>query len=289
AMAPGFYGHLFQLFLEEFFGVPYDSGAKSEGCAVTPFYRELPALDEVWIRQQGYEKVFVDEFEGDSLNLDVWEHRATGGRRSGYNATSQVEVSDGKLTLTGEYLTDGEYGEGWYAGMIALKKWYRYGYFKAVIRCSECTGVNSDFWSAFWIQAPSPYDPAQSQGGIGPGGSEIDIMECWGGDFFSVTVWVSGYEGNDGLDSDSTNVLHTGNNYGEEYHSFELLWDEEYYRYYLDGQLTYISKFGYGTSSVEEQVILSIELPPQISIRQDTVRKMTVESVEIWQKPAAEE
>ncbi len=72
AMAPGFYGHLFQLFLEEFFGVPYDSGAKSEGCAVTPFYRELPALDEAWLRQQGYEKVFVDEFEGDSLNQDNW-------------------------------------------------------------------------------------------------------------------------------------------------------------------------------------------------------------------------
>ncbi|MBQ4290122.1 MAG: family 16 glycosylhydrolase, partial [Clostridia bacterium] len=288
AMAPGFYGHLFQLFLEEFFGVPYDSGAKSEGCAVTPFYRELPALDEAWLRQQGYEKVFVDEFEGDSLNQDNWSV-ISGAIRAGYTSGEQIRVADGKLTLTGEYRTDGEYGEAWYGADIRSNTRYCYGYYKAIIKCNECAGIGQDFWSAFWIQAPSPYNPEQSQGGIGPGGSEIDIMECWGSDFFSVTVWVSGYEGNTGLDCDSTNVLHTGNNYGEEYHSFELLWDEEYYRYYLDGQLTYISNFGYGTSHVEEEVRFSLCVPGNFVIRPGTVREMTVESVEIWQKPNAQE
>ncbi|MBO4797848.1 MAG: family 16 glycosylhydrolase, partial [Candidatus Methanomethylophilaceae archaeon] len=267
----------------------YGSGERSAGCAVTECYRELPSLSEAWLKQQGYEKVFVDEFDGDALNLDVWDYRANGARRGGYNAASQVSVEDGNLVLTGEYRTDGEYGEGWYGGMIALKKWYSRGYFKAVMRCSEAGGDCQDFWSAFWIQAPDPYNPEASQGGIGPGGSEIDIVECWRNDFFSVTVWVSGYEGNTGLDSDQAPVLFNGNNYAEEYHSFELLWDEEYYRFFLDGELTYITKFGYGTSSAVEQVILSLEIPGSLSIQPGTVREMKVESLEIWQKPNAQE
>ena len=256
---------------------------------MTECYRELPNFNEAWLRQQGYENVFTDGFDGDSLNLDVWEYRANGARRSGYNAPSQISVKNGNLVLTGEYLTDGEYGEGWYAGMIALKQWYRYGYYKAEIRCNENLRKNADFWSAFWIQASSPYDPAQSQGGIGPGGSELDIMENWGPDAVSCTIWVSGYEGNEGLDSDSFEVRYMGNDYSQEFHTFALLWDEDYYHFYVDDILVGYTSFGYGTSHVEEQVILSLELPAGFSVDPGTVREMLVNSIEIWQKPAAEE
>ena len=287
--SPMLYCHMWQLFLEEFFGVPYGSGEQSGGCALTECYRELPGLDEAWLKQQGYEIVFTDEFDGDALNLDVWDYRASGSRRNGFNAASQVSVKDGNLVLTGEYRTDGEYGEGWYGGMIALKKWYSRGYFKAVIRCSECIGTGSDFWSAFWVQGSDPYNPESCQGGIGPGGCEIDVLECWGGDVATSTVYVSGYEGNTDLDSDSTCFVHTGNNYAEEYHSFELIWDEDSYRFFVDGQLSFITTIGYGTSSAVEQVILSLEIPSSFSIQPGTVREMKVESLEIWQKPDAQE
>ena len=67
----------------------------------------------------GYSLVFCDEFEGSELDTDVWYHRGVGSRRVGYNAESQVRVEDGKLILRGEYLTDGEYGEGWYTAALA--------------------------------------------------------------------------------------------------------------------------------------------------------------------------
>ena len=78
----------------------------------------------------GYSLVFEDEFEGDSLNTDVWDYRGSGPRRGGFNAASQVEVKDGTMIMTGEYLTDGTYGEGWYTGMIKLKERYCKGYFE---------------------------------------------------------------------------------------------------------------------------------------------------------------
>ena len=73
----------------------------------------------------GYNVVVYDEFEGDSLNTDLWEYRGNGARRGGFNASGQVEVRDGNLVIAGEYLTDGEYGEGWYTAAIKLRERYK--------------------------------------------------------------------------------------------------------------------------------------------------------------------
>ena len=287
--SPMLYRHMWQLFLEEFFGVPYGSGEQSGGCAVTECYREMPNISEALLKQQGYEIVFADEFEGDSLNLNVWESCSSGPRRGGFNSISQVKVKDGKMIISGEYLENGEFGPGWYACMVALKQTYARGYFKAVIKCAERLRRSGHFWSAFWIEGPSPYNAEQSQGGIGEGGAEIDIMEHWGQDLFSCTVWVAGYKGNEGLDKDVFEVFDTGNDYMQEYHTFALIWDEISYKFYLDDVLVAYTDFGHGTSHVEEQVILSLEIPGEMDIQPGTVREMLVESVEIWQKPAAEE
>ena len=45
----------------------------------------------------GYSLVFFDDFDGDTLNTDVWKHRGVGARRCGFNAESQAEVRDGNL------------------------------------------------------------------------------------------------------------------------------------------------------------------------------------------------
>ena len=36
----------------------------------------------------GYEEVFCDEFNGDTLDTDAWQYRASGARRNGFNAPS---------------------------------------------------------------------------------------------------------------------------------------------------------------------------------------------------------
>ena len=82
----------------------------------------------------GYEIVFEDEFDGSELNTDVWEYRSSGERRGGFNAPSQVKLENGNMIMTGEYLKDGEFGEGWYTGMIKIKERYCKGYFDKLRR-----------------------------------------------------------------------------------------------------------------------------------------------------------
>ncbi|MBO4798143.1 MAG: hypothetical protein J5494_05160, partial [Candidatus Methanomethylophilaceae archaeon] len=141
AVSPLVYSFLWERFLEEFFGVAPGSGEQSAGCTVTECYRELPAFDASRLESEGYSLVLDEPFDGESLNFDIWEYRANGARRAGYNAASQVSVADGNLILTGEYRTEGEYGEGWYGGMIALKQWYTRGYFEARIIASYNVGI----------------------------------------------------------------------------------------------------------------------------------------------------
>ena len=274
---------LFEQFLEEFFGVTPGSGDASAGCAIGECYREIPLFSDSELEKRGYTCTLDETFDGDSLNLDVWNCRANGPHRDGYNSTSQIAVRDGKLVLTGEYLTDGEFGEGWYAGQISLKQRYCRGYFEASIKVSY-REMRNDFGSAFWIQGPAPYTGELSQGGAGEGGAEIDIMENWAPDYVSGTIWISGYEGRDGLSGQGFTVYSLRCDYTEDFHTFALLWDEDWYEFYVDGLMVQRTDFGYGTSPVEEEVILSLELNENFLIEPGIVRVMEVDRMRVWQK-----
>ncbi len=236
----------------------------------------------------GYDLVFEDEFFGDSLNTDVWQYRASGERRGGFNAESQVRVENGNMIMTGEYLTDGAYGEGWYTGMIKLKERYCKGYFE--IRCI----VNSDpgFWSAFWLQADAPYTASVSKGGVG--GAEIDIFESmsWdatvGSNSVSHNIHCAGVDGaEEGYQS-----LNLGTFYGdkiyEKYNTYGLEWTDDEYIFYINGVETRRSSFGNGVSEVPEDVIVSLEIPSLDKLEKldkDTHKaEFIVDYVRIYQK-----
>lgn len=236
----------------------------------------------------GYTLVFEDEFEGDSLNTDVWEYRGSGPRRGGFNAESQVEIKDGKMIMTGEYLTDGIYGEGWYTGMIKLKERYCRGYFE--IRCI----VNDDpgFWSAFWLQADAPYTASVSKGGVG--GAEIDIMESLDTseprDHNAViqTIHCAGVGGvQEDFQSERLGAFY-GNNIYEEYNTYGLEWTEDEYIFYINGVETRRSSFGDGVSQVMEDVIVSLEIPGEDKLsgldKESYKTEYIVDYVRIYQK-----
>lgn len=221
----------------------------------------------------GYTLVFEDEFNGDSLDTDVWEYRGSGPRRGGFNASSQVRVEDGNMIMTGDYLEDGMYGEGWYTGMIKLKKQYCKGYFE--IRCI----VNSEpaFWSAFWLQANHPYEAEYSKGGVG--GAEIDIFESLNGDdpiaYNSVShnIHCAGVDGEqEGFQSMNLGSFY-GKNIQQEYNTYGLEWTDDEYIFYINGVETRRSSFGNGVSQVPEDVIVSLEIPGEEEL--DTLDKET--------------
>ncbi len=209
----------------------------------------------------GYELVFEDEFEGNTLNTDVWQYRGSGPRRGGFNAESQVKVEDGNMIITGDYQTDGTYGEGWYTGMIKLKERYCKGYFEIRCKCNAGGG----YWSAFWIQADSPYTASVSKGGVG--GAEIDIFESmsWdsvlGKNSVAQTIHCAGVDGvQEGFQSMRLGDF-KGNDIYNEYNTYGLEWTDDEYIFYVNGVETVRSSFGNGVSEVMEDVIVSLEIP----------------------------
>lgn len=207
----------------------------------------------------GYEIVFEDEFDGTEIDLDTWQYWGTGAERGGYcYAPSQTKVENGNLIITGEYLEDGALGEGWYCGDLALREWYKQGYFE--IKCKASAG--GAMWSAFWIQAKNPYEAPYSQGGVG--GAEIDIFEAmdWGDalshNAVAQTIHCAGVDGvQEGFQSRMLGCF-KGNDIYNEYNTYGLKWTEDEYIFYINGVETARSTFGNGVSQVEEQVRVSL-------------------------------
>ncbi len=235
----------------------------------------------------GYNIVFSDNFNGDSLNSDVWFHRGEGPRRTGFNSESQVSVEGGNLILRGEYLKNGAYGAGWYVAAVALKQKYNKGYYE--IRC-KCNG-GDEFWSAFWIQADHPYDHDVSKGG--PGGAEIDIFESIGesngkkGEYGTVTstVHCNGFDDDpDNIDSNMVGKFKVKGDISKEYNTFGLKWTDDEYIFYINGVESERTSFGSGVSKVPEEVIVSLEIPDSVTYPEDYKTEMAVDYVRIYQQ-----
>lgn len=269
----------FQRFLALLTAIGELAGMLISGAPVTPYGPELDL--------EGYSLVYEEEFEGDALNTDEWSvfHRAT---RGGYNSDSQIEVKDGNLIITGEYLEDGEFGPGWYAADIELKQTYTYGYYE--IRCINNPGIG--FWSAFWMQSPDSYNDEISQGGIG--GAEVDIMETMGyakaGDnsFTTFSIHVAG------VDGEKTGIkgVQLGNfkvpNIFTEYNVFGLEWTPEEYIFYINGVEACRSTYANGVSQVPENIRVSMCIKPESTLKQldkETFEtQFVVDYVRIYQK-----
>ena len=235
----------------------------------------------------GYKLVFEDEFDGDSLDYGVWQDRAPGARRNGFNSSGQAEVKDGNLILTAQYREDGEYGPGWYSGMVSLKQWYNKGYFEIRCKCNDGGG----FWSAFWLQAQYPYDHERSAGG--PGGCEIDIFEAMSAkdrtqakrDSVSINLHCNGGD-SDVEHIDSKNVGHfRGSDIYNTYNTYACMWTDDEYIFYINGRECARSSFSKGVSQTPEEVIVSLEIPDEIGHEKDHITQFIVDRVRIYQLP----
>ena len=151
-------------------------------------------LDKV-LTEEGYQIVFEDDFDGDSIDYTKWK---TGyespSRRAAYYEDSEdtLFVSDGCLTIRTLY-KDGQFGEGWYTSWVetATKEdseavvrsedysgfSSKYGYFEVRCIAPPCTGI----WSAFWLMPDEGTGmSADDVAGTGADGVEIDVMESPG-------------------------------------------------------------------------------------------------------------
>ena len=249
------------------------------GASVDPWGPELDLT--------GYELVFEDEFEGDALNMNIWRPSGDGSSRAGYSSINQVSVADGALSMKGEYLTDGVYGEGWYGASIALRETYTRGYFE----CRMIAADSNSFWSAFWLNGvQSSINHETSKGGIES--VEIDVMESLShskeGKHNSIehAIHLAGLNGStEGYQSRNLGAFN-GNDIYNKYNTYGLKWTEEEYIFYINGVETVRSTFGEGICINPEVVLISLCVPSAVKFEGkslDETCEMKVDYVRIYQ------
>ena len=233
---------------------------------------------------KGYKLVFEDDFNGPCLDLEKWSHRGQGPRRCGVNSDDAVRVENGNLIIRYDYRA-GKYGKGWYSGMIRVKKEFLRGYFEIKCICND--PLESKFWSAFWVQAGNPY-VAASCGGVN--GAEIDILEAFrtpeGYPGAQSNIHCAGYH--DGSESQGLRSQCVAFKKLEDcytaYHTYGLEWTDEVYRFYIDGKCVGVSAWAEGVSTVEEELIVSLELPGDFPADNGLSGEFVVDYVRVYQK-----
>jgi beta-glucanase (GH16 family) len=189
-----------------------------------------------------------DHFNGTGLDATNWYHRLPGIRHDGFNDETTISVSDGNLFI--KVYSDTINGVvKHHTGMIATKKEWRHGKFE--VKAAFVNQYGS--WSAFWLQSATMGNPI---GDPQTAGMEIDVVETLSNDgrVHHNLHW-DGY----GTDHKTTGIEtdDLGANSGN-YHVYTLEWTPKYYKFYVDGQLTWT----YSTviSQRSEYIIFSSEV-----------------------------
>lgn len=237
-----------------------------------------------------WETTFEDNFDGTSLDTTKWrvgtmlneDEVKNGVRRATYytDEESNLFVKDGKLTIRTNWQTDGKYGEGWYTSWVetgtkpdaSATQTEDYkgfsqkgGYFEVKCQAPASEGI----WSAFWLMPDEGV--AFSKDDIqwtATDGLEIDIMESpyyyleEGLGACTHVLHCDGYD--DRLKTSKSKSYRIPTMYTE-MHTYALEWDEEYYKFYIDGHMTWKTNHKYdkknmGISQIAEYMILSVEV-----------------------------
>ncbi len=176
-----------------------------------------------------YELTFFDDFLGTELDSTKWS-RSKEQKRQDVNGWWDDDCSyldgNGNLILTAE--ADPEEDGKYLAGAIWSRDKFEQvrGYFECRVKLQLAPG----FWSAFWL-----YTSEQKNLGEGAkNGAEIDIFESCkvsSGSINHAIHW-DGYKEHHSIASKSVITAC----YDWQYHTFSLLWTENEYIWYIDGE-----------------------------------------------------
>jgi len=220
----------------------------------------------------GYELVWEDEFNGNTLDPQKWEIRGVGPRGLAFVSPEAVQVTNGCLQLKAFKQDDRIL-----LGAVGTQNHFmtRYGFFECRAQLQKSSGI----WAAFWIQSPqiaNGEDPARY-------GAEIDIMEFFkklGPDIVSHNVhWAYGphQQTTHGMQSYLKGV-------SEGFHTFAVEWTPDKYVFFVDGNKFY--EVTIGISQIPEYLILSMEAPNELNQLNKAVLPdvFLVDYVKVYQK-----
>ncbi|MFH1500050.1 MAG: family 16 glycosylhydrolase [Verrucomicrobiota bacterium] len=203
-----------------------------------------------WVGQRppapgDWEISFRDEFDGDTLNTDVWEPTGPnwwGEKKVTRYSKDNVIIGGGTVRLRvekrpGWHLDDPatKHHADYAAGILrTYGKWtQKYGYFEARMKLPEKAAL----WPAFWLM-PDRGESAGEQWkrqNIGDGGMELDIMEHltrWGPYRYTTAMHWDGY----GKDHKATGASVYFNPTPDGYVTSGVLWLPGELTYYVNGR-----------------------------------------------------
>ena len=174
-----------------------------------------------------YKLSFEDNFDGDKLDETKWE-RCPEWKRQDLNCYWDDDMSyldgEGNLILETRFDTTNKY----LCGAVRSKGKFEqaYGYFE--IKCTVNTVPG--YWTAFWLMGETVSD--ETGGGVN--GTEIDIMESafLEEKLIQNTLNWDGY----GEAHKASGFKAAADVYDGEYHTFSLLWKEDEYVFFIDGE-----------------------------------------------------
>ena len=207
----------------------------------------------------GYQLVWSDEFEGDTLDLTKW-----GGFdppigsdpvewENGYMDSCALSVQDGNLIMSIKRYPEsaGELAGEYYYFMLDSRPGFSctYGYFECRCKLAKATAGNC----AFWLCSPvcGDYSVPKEEG------VEIDIMESmqYGRKYQGSIERNIHYFDSTGHQHLRARFFKVGGDPYEEFNTYGLLWDENGYTFYINGKE--FNHTDFGLSHGPEYVCLS--------------------------------
>ena len=180
----------------------------------------------------GYNLLWSDEFDGDTLNLDIWTREVrepgwTNNELQEYRDSEEnVFVQDGCLVL--KAIKTEVDGRPYYtSGKVNSQNKADFQYGKVVIRAKVPEGQG--LWPAAWMM---PQD--ESFYGQWPKCGEIDIMESLGND--TSTSYSTIHYGEPHAEQQGTITLDEGS-FSSDFHIYSVEWEPGEMRFYTDDEL----------------------------------------------------
>lgn len=181
---------------------------------------------------EGYYLLWHDEFDGDSLNKDIWNidirmPGATNNELQEYTESpDNVFIRDGKLVL--KAIKTQKYGKDYYTSgkVSARKKDFMYG--KVVVSAKVPKGKG--LWPAIWMMPTK-----ENYYGTWPRCGEIDIMEILGNQ--PHITYATVHYGEPHAQQQGTKVLNDGTTFADGFHEYSVEWEPGEIRFYVDGEL----------------------------------------------------
>ena len=242
-----------------------------------PLHAQLPADPTT----DGWKLIFVDEFEGDALDLTKWSYRQLGKRESAMISKDCISLDGKGHLLVSVMEKDGVLQNGMIGTLGKFSA--TYGRFEARMKFPEMQGQHGSFWM-------QPDKPGKEQNNAAVSGAEIDIIEWFGagrrdGGTASNIYWPSG-KGNHAGGTKDFKLLPPGEKWSDNFHIYGLEWSATEYVFRVDGKETYRIKEG--VSQVPQYLILSLLTADWEVKRLDKTKlpnAMLVDWVKVWQKP----